>query len=98
MKLSDRGVDRTLDQYDAEPLPETHPAIEQLNRVFGEHTFFLDDSGLVILEPPADGAGEAGQVVKLASWNPDHSSLKPHEPERTDVVIDLGDDGLERRG
>jgi hypothetical protein len=97
MKLSERAVDKTLDQYDAEPLPDTHPAIPQLNRVFGDHTFFLDDSGLVILEP-ADGGGEAGQVVKLASWNPDHTSLKPHEPERTDVMIELGEEGLDRRG
>jgi hypothetical protein len=97
MKLSERGVDKTLDQFDAEPLPDTHPAIPQLNRVFGDHTFFLDDSGLVILEP-ADSDGEAGQVVKLASWNSDHTSLKPHEPERTDVMIELGADGLEKRG
>jgi len=92
MKLSDRGVDRTLDQFDAEPLPETHPAMKQLTEVFGEHTFFLDDTGLVILEPAPDGADESGQVVKLASWNDDHTSLKPHEPERTDVMIDLGED------
>ena len=91
MKLSDRGVDRTLDQFDAEPLPENHPAMPQLTQVFGEHTFFLDDSGLVILEP-TDGRDETGQVVKLASWNPDHTSLKPHEPERTETVIELGDD------
>jgi len=96
MKLSDRGVDRTLDQYDAEPLPDTHPALPQLNEVFGEHTSFLDDTGLVIVEP-AEGRDEAGQVVKLASWNPDHTSLKPHDPERTDVVIDLGKDALDRR-
>ncbi len=95
MKLSDRSVDRTLDQFDAEPLPENHPAMAQLSEVFGEHTFFLDDTGLVILEP-ADGRQEAGQVVKLASWNPDHTSLKPHEPERTDVMIDLGEEETRR--
>ena len=97
MKLSERGVDRTLDQFDAEPLPETHPAQPQLHQVFGEHTFFLDDTGLIILEPAGDGREESGQVVKLASWNDDHTSLKPHEPERTDVMIDLGQDGFERR-
>jgi hypothetical protein len=91
MKLSERGVDRTLDQFDAEPLPDNHPALPQLTEVFGDHTFFLDDSGLVILEP-SNGRDETGQVVKLASWNPDHTSLKPHEPERTDVVIELGED------
>lgn len=95
MKLSERGVDRTLDQFDAEPLPDSHPAMAQLTEVFGDHTFFLDDTGLVILEPATDGGDESGQVVKLASWNPDHTSLKPHEPERTDVTIDLGKDGTE---
>ena len=96
MKLNDRGVDRTLDQFDAEPLPENHPAMPQLRQVFGEHTFFLDDTGLVILEP-ATGRDESGEVVKLASWNPDHTSLKPHEPERTAVVIDLADGDPDRR-
>ena len=95
MKLSERGVDRTLDQFDAEPLPDNHPAVPQLTQVFGEHTFFLDDTGLVILEP-ADGRDESGQVVKLASWNPDHTSLKPHEPERTDVMIDLAEGETQR--
>ena len=95
MKLSERGVDRTLDQFDAEPLPDNHPAVPQLTQVFGEHTFFLDDTGLVILEP-ADGRDASGQVVKLASWNPDHTSLKPHEPERTDVMIDLAEGETQR--
>jgi hypothetical protein len=96
MKLSDRGVDRTLDQYDAEPLPETHPALPQLSEAFGEHTFFLDDTGLVIVEP-AEGREAAVQVVKLASWNPDHTSLKPHAPERTDVMIELDEDDADTR-
>lgn len=97
MKLSERGVDRTLDQFDAEPVPDTHPAQAQLHQVFGEHTFFLDDTGLIILEPAPDGREKSGQVVKLASWNDDHTSLKPHEPERTEIMIDLGSDGFERR-
>ena len=51
MKLTDRGVDRTLDQYDAEPLPENHPAVPQLNRVFERQIFRakMMESGCKIL-------------------------------------------------
>ena len=98
MKLSAERVDRTLSQFEAMPLPEDHPAIAQLNQLFGEHTFFLTVSGLHVVEAaqtPAEGAqtggDRTGQVVKLASWSdPDRTSLVPHEPEPTEVVVDLG--------
>ena len=93
MKLSAERVDRTLSQFEAMPLPEDHPAIAQLNQLFGEHTFFLTVNGLHVVEPaeaPAEG-DSAGQVVKLASWSdPNRTSLVPHEPEPTEVVVDLG--------
>ncbi len=91
MKLSTERVDRTLSQFEAMPLPEDHPAIEQLNQLFGEHTFFLTVSGLHVVEPTEAPAEDAGQVVKLASWSdPNRTSLVPHEPEPTEVVVDLG--------
>lgn len=93
MKLSAERVDRTLSQFEAMPLPEDHPAIAQLNQLFGEHTFFLTVNGLHVVEEPeapAEG-GQKGQVVKLASWSdPERTSLVPHEPEPTDVVVNLG--------
>lgn len=89
MKLTSALVERTLSQFDAEAIPDDDPAIPQLNRLFGDHTFFLDRHGLNIVEPAGLApAGMQGQVVKIASWdegNPD--SLAPHEPEPTDVVI-----------
>jgi hypothetical protein len=42
MKLASAMVDRALDQFDAEALPDDHPAVSQLNEMFGDHTFFLD--------------------------------------------------------
>jgi hypothetical protein len=94
MKLSAERVDRTLSQFEAMPLPEDHPAIEQLNQLFGEHTFFLTVSGLHVVEPTEAPAEDAGQVVKLASWSdPNRTSLVPHEPEPTEVVVDLGAGG-----
>jgi hypothetical protein len=93
MKLTAERVDRTLSQFEAMPLPDDHPAIAQLNQLFGEHTFFLTVSGLHVVEPteaPAEGDA-TGQVVKLASWSdPNRTSLVPHEPEPTEVVVDLG--------
>ena len=63
----------------------------QLNRLFGEHTFFLDDTGLLIVEP-TDSDVQEGMVVKLASWKDEsHMSLAPHGPEVTDMVVVLDD-------
>src|SRR5262245_40591970 len=93
MKLSTARIERTLTQIDAEAIPEDHPVIPQLNRLFGEHTFFLDRGGLNIVEPaePTTTENPSGQVVNVASWSETNpTSLEPHEPEPTDVVIVLG--------
>ena len=95
MKLSSTRVERTLRQIEAKCIPDDHPVIPQLNSLFGDHTFFLDNNGLNIVEPSGPGqAGEqAGQVVNLASWSAGNpTSLEPHEPEPTDVVVALGPD------
>lgn len=94
MRLSSAMVERTLDQFDARLIPDDHPVVPQLNRMFGEHTFFVDDDGLAIVEPvdPAGTGAEAGQVVKLAHWNDaGHTKLAPHDPQPTDLIVDLGD-------
>ena len=53
MKLTSTQVERTLNQLQAEAIPDDHPVIPQLQRVFGDHTYFVDDSGLNIVEPTA---------------------------------------------
>ena len=92
MKLNSALVERTLNQFDAQAIPENHPVVPQLNSLFGDHTFFLNGSGLNIVEPAAapDGGAQKGQVVKIAGWqDSDRTSLVPHEPEPTDVVVSL---------
>ncbi len=92
MKLNAAQVKRTLSQFNAEVLPDSHPAVPQLNTLFGDHTFFLDGGGLNVLEPAEMPAveGQTGEVVSLASWSDETlTSLRPHEPEPTGVVIDL---------
>src|SRR5882757_9770542 len=95
MKLSSARVERTLSQFEAQAIPDNHPVVPQLNRLFGEHTFFLDSDGLSIVEPvaPTSTGGQAGKVVKLAHWSDASStSLEPHDPEPTDLLIALGPD------
>jgi hypothetical protein len=93
MRLTSTQVERTLRQFEAQLIPDNHPALPQLNRLFGDHTFFLDGNGLNIVEPaePMQAGVEAGKVVNVANWtDSDLTSLAAHEPEATDVIVALG--------
>jgi hypothetical protein len=89
MKLTSTQVEQTLNQFQAEPIPDHHPVIAQLSRLFGEHTFFLDGNGLNIVEPQETDENQ-GQVINLATWtDADQTSLTPHPPEATEVTVKL---------
>jgi hypothetical protein len=93
MKLSSALVERTLNQFEAQAIPEDHPVAAQLIEVFGEHTFFLDGNGLNIVEPaePMQTGSQTLRVVNLANWSDaNRTSLAPHEPEPTDAIIEFG--------
>jgi hypothetical protein len=95
MQLTSAQVKRTLSQFEAEAIPANHPALPQLTALFGDHTFFLNRTGLNILEPaeePEESAPTADvcacQVVNLANWNDANPpALEPHEPVTTDVIV-----------
>ncbi|HEX2116993.1 MAG TPA: hypothetical protein VHM01_21525 [Alphaproteobacteria bacterium] len=92
MKLSAAQIQHTLPQIEAEPIPDNHPAVQQLKGIFGDHTFFLGQDGLHIVETgePTNGSALAN-VVNLASWaNEERTALAPHEPEVTDMVVEIG--------
>ena len=93
MKLTSSQVEKALTQYSAQPIPESHGLVPQLNALFGDHTFFLDSNGLNIVEPAVEvpqGATLAARVVNVANWgDEDLSSLAPHEPTPTDTMIEL---------
>ncbi|MBV8446795.1 MAG: hypothetical protein JO124_02275 [Hyphomicrobiales bacterium] len=92
MRLNSTLVERTLAQYPARLVPENDPVVPKLVDLFGDHTFFLDQNGLNIVEPaepPREGV-EAGQVVELAHWTDARPpKLVPHDPEPTGVVIEF---------
>jgi hypothetical protein len=93
MKLTSEQVARTVNQFEVQALPDSHPAIPQLNALFGEHTFLLDSNGLNILEPDdanPRGRVQAARVVHLANWSDETlTRLAPHEPEPTGAIIEL---------
>ena len=95
MKMNSAQIKQTLHQFEAQAIPAGHPAMPQLERLFGGHTFFLDSEGLSIVEPVEAEQNDRrrGVVVNLASWtDADKVSLQPHEPESTDLVVDLETD------
>jgi hypothetical protein len=90
MKLSTVQIQQTLDQLDAQVLPDDHPAMAQLKDVFGDHTFFVDAKGLNVLEQiEAPGQeSESGEMVSIADWSDASlTKLNAHEPEPTGTVI-----------
>ena len=96
MKLTSARVRQTLDQFQAQPIPSDHPAVPELNRVFGEHTFFVNEDGLHVVEVagPLRNGAESGTVVKLARWkDEERTRLAPQTPEPIDVVVILEPDG-----
>lgn len=89
MKLDAELVERTLGQIEAEAIPEDHPVLPKLKDLFGDHTFFLDNNGLNIVEPMEERP-QTGEVVNVASWDDaDPPHLLPHMPESTDVMVEF---------
>jgi hypothetical protein len=94
MKMSAANVERTLQQFQAQAIPDNHPVCSQLRSMFGDHTYFLDGKGLNIVEPTDDH--EAGDtvcaIISLADWGDNSQrTLVPHEPEATTAVVILAD-------
>ena len=93
MKLNSAQVERTMSQFEVQALPDNHPAIPELNELFGEHTFLLDSNGLNILEPADEapqGRVQKARVVNLANWSGEGlTKLAPHEPQPTGAIVEL---------
>jgi hypothetical protein len=92
MRLTSTQVERTLNQFEAQAIPDNDPVVSRLSDLFGDHTFFLDDNGLSVLEPtgPTEPGVQACEIVNLANWtDANWTSLAPHQPEPTGAVIVL---------
>ena len=90
MKLNSTQVEQTLSKLNAEVLADDHSAVTQLTKMFGDHTFFLDQSGLKILQPGEvhEMELESGEVVSLAEWtDATFTGLRPHQPKLLGMTI-----------
>ena len=79
MKLTSAQIERTLGQFEAEAIPDSHPALPRLNELFGD-------------EPTTDPTGgriQVARVVNVANWSDATSDLAAHEPEPTDAIVEL---------
>ena len=90
MRLNATQLDATLKQLDMQVIPDGHPTTAKLCDLFGDHTFFIDGSGLKVLVPA--GAAEAevrsAEVISLADWaDTPPAALTPHEPQQTGVMV-----------
>jgi hypothetical protein len=96
MRLNSSQVERALTQFEAQALPDDHPAVPQLNELFGDHTFFIDNTGLNVVEPidapeAAEAESPTAKIVNLAYWSDENlTRLTPHAPEPTGVIVSLG--------
>jgi hypothetical protein len=66
MKLSSEKLGSILEQIDADVIPDDHLSLPKLREVFGDHTFFIDDSGLTIIQP-LDQHRQTGGLVKIST-------------------------------
>lgn len=92
MKLTSIQVEETLSQIHAEAIPEDDPVISELSDLFGDHTFFIDDNGLNIVEPIESGNDlQSAQLFNVADWrDANMTKLAAHEPEPTNVFVTFG--------
>jgi hypothetical protein len=58
MKLTSAQIERTLGQFEAEAIPDSHPALPRLNELFWGSYFLSRQQGLNIVEPTAEPIGE----------------------------------------
>ena len=88
MKLNSAQVQRTLGQFEARVIPDEDPVIAQLNELFGEHTFFLDQHGLNIVEPVevTEPSAECARVVQTCQ-------LEQRQPIRSQAAARARRDG-----
>jgi len=96
MRLSPARVEQALSQFEAQVLPEDHPSMAKIKGLWGDHTYFLAPNGLNIVEPIErdDSGAEVAAVVNLATWTDDSAtSLSPHAPQTTEVLVELDADG-----
>ena len=98
MKLTDDQIVSIENQYSVSPIPEDEPIIGQLSEIFGDHTFYLGENGLVVWDAiEADGSADERLVAfQVAEWSDDtRSAMRVHEPVSTGIIASMGADAAD---
>lgn len=92
MKLSSAQIAAVEQATGANPLPDEEPARAKLAEALGDHTFYVDQQGLVILESPEAAATpeDTLEIVRVGRWvEGKEQQLALTPAERTGQVLDL---------
>ena len=91
MKLSSAQIAAVATSTGANPVPEDSPAMDQLKEAVGDHTFYVDQEGLLVLEDTETAAGpEELEVVRVGQWaDEQRQTMGVIPPQPTGQVIDL---------
>ena len=91
MKLTTDQTAAVQRQTGADPLPEDNPTMGQLQEIFGEHTFYVAEQGLVVPETTPEAAEDGSvEFMLVAVWaGEDKQSLQPIEPQPTGIKLEL---------
>jgi hypothetical protein len=102
MKLSAPQALNVAEQLDAQPLFDDHPNFAQLKETFGDHTFFLNAQGLLVVQTPDDeekrvvndDGSEAALVISIGEWSAEEEGmLQLHQPRATQQTVGvIGDE------
>ncbi len=93
MKLTRSQIEELAMRTGALPIPEDSRVGKELATLFGDHTFYVDDRGLIVWEV-IDCRANGGfplNAVQIGIWvDEEQTELAPHDPIPTTTVVELG--------
>ena len=93
MRLTSQQIAAVKQELGADSLEEENPSVPALHKLFGEHTFYVGEDGLLVFEPieTAGPDDTRAQMVLVATWTDENkNALSPCDPQPTTIVVDLG--------
>lgn len=92
MKLNAEQIAAVKQQTDADPIAEDNPVTPKLREAFGDHTFYVGETGLLVPEriDSTNSQSEPAEMMQVAIWaNEERGSLQPVPWQATGYTLDL---------
>lgn len=93
MKLTNEQIRTVTETLNFNVIADDHEAQPQLESILGEHTFFINDSGLFAFSEQVDAYDDRrlARLFIVATWaDGDKDALSPLKPPtEVDVIFDL---------